>query len=104
MTDHWRGWPIYWDGECWRFSDNHTKTVDSYRPCGACGKIRTPAGHDGCLGTLPGVSNACCGHGSDREAYVQFDDGSEARGLEALRVFDQMVVPGTQGIAKAGGE
>jgi hypothetical protein len=34
------------------------------RPCGYCGKPNTPEGHDACLGTLPGVMNACCGHGA----------------------------------------
>ena len=41
--------------------------------CGHCGKKRTAHGHDGCVGTLKGVTNACCGHGEDRMAYVQFD-------------------------------
>lgn len=39
--------------------------------CGYCGLTNTPEGHDGCLGTLPGVRNACCGHGSPAEAYAQ---------------------------------
>lgn len=34
---------------------------------------RTIQGHDGCIGTLEGVMNACCGHGQDSCAYVQFD-------------------------------
>lgn len=41
--------------------------------CGHCGLKRTPEGHDGCIGTLEGVMNACCGHGEDKVAYVQFD-------------------------------
>lgn len=41
--------------------------------CGHCGIKRTSDGHDGCIGTLSGVMNACCGHGEDRMAYVQFD-------------------------------
>lgn len=45
--------------------------------CGHCGLSRTPEGHDGCIGTLPGVTNACCGHGGTAEgAYVQFSFGS----------------------------
>lgn len=103
-SNHLRGWPIYWDGKCWRYNDNHIKTVDSVRPCGACGKIRTPVGHDGCLGTLPGVSNACCGHGHEREAYIQFEDGTEARGVDALHVFDRLVVPGKQGLEAGGSD
>jgi len=29
----------------------------------------TPEGHDACLGKLPGVGAACCGHGVD-DAYA----------------------------------
>jgi len=41
--------------------------------CGHCGRDATPEGHDGCVGTLIGVMNACCGHGNPEAAYVQFD-------------------------------
>lgn len=40
--------------------------------CGNCGLHRTKQGHDGCIGELEGVMNACCGHGQDSVAYVQF--------------------------------
>lgn len=84
-VDHWRGHPIYWDGRYWRYQDTGdcVRAVD--RPCGVCGQERTLEGHDPCLGTLPGVVNACCGHGKEAEAYIQFDDGSEVRGLDAVR-------------------
>ena len=56
--------------------------------CGHCGKDRTPEGHDGCLGTLPGVMNACCGHGGNAEgAYIQYWDGSCLRDDAAMAVF-----------------
>jgi len=90
-SSHWRGHPIYWDGERWRYQDNHQPTVGNERNCGECGKARTPQGHDGCLGTLPGVRNACCGHGHQAEAYVQFASGRELRGQEALRFFNSLV-------------
>lgn len=63
------------------YLDGYEKPV-----CGACGLKRTPQGHDGCIGTLPEdkVMNACCGHGEDRTAYVQFWDGDIIRGNEAL--------------------
>lgn len=41
--------------------------------CGHCSKHRTLEGYDGCIGYLPNVRNACCGHGEDRSAYVQFN-------------------------------
>jgi hypothetical protein len=72
-----RGNPIIWrDGE-YVYEDTGERTVDGWetRPCGHCGKPFTAEGHDGCLGTLPFLMNACCGHGIRREAYVQFWGG-----------------------------
>ena len=41
--------------------------------CTNCRKGPTPEGHDGCLGTLPGlIMNACCGHGDNNVAYIQY--------------------------------
>jgi hypothetical protein len=52
--------------------------------CGHCKKGPTPEGHDGCLGTLPGpVMNACCGHGNDKQAYIQYWSGRNLRGNAA---------------------
>lgn len=56
--------------------------------CGYCGIKRTPEGHDGCIGTLEGVMNACCGHGEDKTAYVQFPSGECIRGREALKYIN----------------
>jgi len=52
--------------------------------CRKCGKLPTKEGHDACLGTLPNVMNACCGHGRDQWAYVQFWGGRIIQGLGAL--------------------
>lgn len=89
-SSHWRGWPIYWDGRYWRYKDTDdcVRAVD--RPCGLCGQDNTPEGHDPCLGTLPGVANACCGHGHGAEAYVQFDNGQDVRGFDALPVIERL--------------
>lgn len=46
--------------------------------CPKCKKKRTKAGHDPCLGELPGVANACCGHGM-QPGYIQFDNGTVIR-------------------------
>lgn len=64
--------------------------------CGYCGVSRTKEGHDGCLGTLENVMNACCGHGELGMAYVQFDHEDYANdpnkfrleGEAAKRYFD----------------
>ena len=57
--------------------------------CGFCGKPNTKEGHDACLGTLPDVMNACCGHGRNDEAYVQFWDKPTLRGEEAISFFNK---------------
>jgi hypothetical protein len=44
------------------------------RPCPKCGHYRTKDKHDPCIANLPGVRNACCGHGVE-ESYVQFENG-----------------------------
>lgn len=54
------------------------------RPCTECGAPRTPAGHDACIPDLPGVTAACCGHGSSEHAYVQTADGSLIKGRDAI--------------------
>jgi len=53
--------------------------------CGKCKKLPTKEGHDGCLGTLPGkIMNACCGHGNDEQAYIQYWDKKRIAGNEAI--------------------
>lgn len=73
------------------FADTMEPTVEAWegRPCGHCGLRKTPDGHDGCLGTLPGVVNACCGHGTTMDAYVQYADGADLRGAAALAWMDR---------------
>jgi hypothetical protein len=47
--------------------------------CIKCKKLPTKEGHDGCLGTLPDdtIMNACCGHGQDDMAYIQYAKDNE---------------------------
>ena len=88
-----RGHPIERDATTdnpWRYSDTLEPTVGSERPCGHCHKSAGPDGHDPCLGTLPGVSNACCGHGVEDEAYVSLEDGMRHAGREALQLMDRL--------------
>jgi len=92
--DHWRGHAIeakrVWaDSKAsiisiedeWFFVDTGDPVwASAERSCGKCGKQRTAAGHDDCLGTLSGVMNACCGHGDAALAYVQYREGLTFRG------------------------
>ncbi len=72
----------YEDG-VWIYLDG-TLVEGNPRPCPTCASMPTVEGHDGCLGTLPGVRFACCGHGDSDCAYVMFEDGHTIRGVDAL--------------------
>lgn len=88
MTDSkLRGHEILYKGKEWVYKDNNEPTVNNERSCGHCSKDNTQEGHDGCLGTLPNVMNACCGHGETKEAYVQFSKDNCIRGEGALLWF-----------------
>lgn len=60
-----------------------------YLKCKYCKKDPLVDGcevYDGCLGKLTGdIMNACCGHGDDDIAYIQYSDGSCVRGWEAVK-------------------
>lgn len=77
------------DGEFF-YCDTKAPTASTYqdRPCGHCGKHQTPEGHDGCLGTLKGIMNACCGHGQTSDTYVQFLDSTPVYGEDAKTILD----------------
>jgi hypothetical protein len=76
----------------WIYSDTKEPTIIegryNERPCGFCGLSNTKEGHDGCLGTLKGIMNACCGHGQTNEAYVQFLDKTCVHGEDAITILD----------------
>lgn len=66
----------------------HNQKLKPYEkaPCHNCSKFKTYEGHDGCLGTLDGLANACCGHGDVKLAYVQFLDGVVIQGELAVKI------------------
>ena len=84
-----RGHSIQYIGRRWIFTDDGEPVAATWRnrTCGYCGTTNTPEGHDGCLGTLDGVMNACCGHGNTPDAYVQFFDGRRIQGQAAENFF-----------------
>jgi hypothetical protein len=83
-TSYVHGHLIQRAGKCWTYRDNG-EPIDKRRPCARCGEATTKEGHDACLGTLPGIQSACCGHGELEAAYIQFADGSSIRGLAAVK-------------------
>jgi hypothetical protein len=85
QRSHWRGYPIVWDNKQWVFTDSN-KPIPGYggevRPCKECGKVFTEdLVADPCIGVLPGVDNACCGHGIRDKSYIRFTNGVTVRGF-----------------------
>lgn len=64
----------------WVYADNrepYPGDGGEIRPCKKCGSTESSnEGHvDECLGQLPGVTNACCGHGAAEGSYICFENG-----------------------------
>jgi hypothetical protein len=91
---HHRGLEIYFDeaSGLWRFESDDAPVRDHWRtrPCGKCGELLTKKRHDACIADLPGVNNACCGHGHDEDAYVDFEDGRYESGSTAALILKQL--------------
>lgn len=92
-----KGYPIVWDSveEGW-FSINTGVNFNDITKCFKCEcEISEYAdgdsnGIDPCLGKLEGVVSACCGHGFISEAYVVLEDGTELRGMEAIKMQKEL--------------
>ena len=79
----WRGHDIDYRGDGWHYSDTGQSVPDNPgRECGHCQLPNRDDDCDPCIGKLPGVANACCGHGSPAESYIQFDNGITVRGFK----------------------
>jgi len=48
---------------------------DPIRICKICNQKLDYSKPDPCLGYLPGVKFACCGHGESDEGYIKFENG-----------------------------
>lgn len=64
-----RGWPLVCVEGQWVYEDNG-QPINENRPCCRCGQPPTADGHDDCVGHIPGVTSACCGHGVEAEYSV----------------------------------
>ena len=92
-----RGHRIEWAGHKWVYTEwGDTPQYGKERPCTRCDNISD--GPDFCLGKLPGVRQACCGHGHPEDAYFIFHNGVEVRGADAIKLrecwIDHCVTPG----------
>jgi len=81
---YWNGHPILYINNVWVYADTKKSVEHSdERPCKKCNKLPVNE-HDACIANLPGVSNACCGHGT-QDGYVQFMNGEIIRGKFDVR-------------------
>lgn len=83
---YFRGHPTYWDEQLqgWRYTDTGEPIPGwggEIRPCAKCGAVFEMHEPDACLGQLPGVDNACCGHGVPDQAYIRFTSHVVVRGF-----------------------
>lgn len=83
---HFRGHPIVWVNDAWLYEDD-LKPIPGWggenKPCTKCGSSKwSGEGEvDECLGLLPGVDNACCGHGIPGSSWVRFTNGVVLKGF-----------------------
>jgi hypothetical protein len=86
ITGFLNGNPIEWTVNGWVYLDTR-QLAKTPNPCPKCGELPTKKGHDHCLANLPGVKNACCGHGVE-EGYIQFKNGITIRGFFKIGIIN----------------
>ena len=93
----WRGHPVKWDEKRkeWLFCDTGEPAHTGYgkRPCVKCGRVFHGSNHgdaDPCLGELPGVDNACCGHGNKDDSYIRFTNGVIVEGFTVAKESEKL--------------
>jgi len=67
------------DGVNWFYEDTGKPTCNE-RPCKHC-ESAIKDDIDTCIGKLPGVKFACCGHGNREGSYIMFENGVVIRGF-----------------------
>jgi len=65
------------------------------RTCQTCSQEIPTDGPDPCLGMLPGVWAACCGHG-DGEGYIAFEYGRTVRFWPTVVTRDEHCTPASR--------
>jgi len=77
LSINYHGWPAYYDkigeDDDIKYKDNNKSVYSESRPCKLC-KKKFKDDYDPCIGKLPGVEAACCGHGA-KEGYILFTNG-----------------------------
>ena len=78
-TGYKRNHPYFYDQEEIEYYLDTAEDTSEPRPCTMCGEMPTEEGYDACLGMLPGVDAAWCGHGVE-EGYIRFINGVIIKG------------------------
>lgn len=94
IRSHIRGHPIIFIDNKWVYEDTGTRSGFGHevRPCKKCGKTFEGSNigdADPCLGELPGVDNACCGHGVHSDAYIRFTNGVVIEGFNKIKYTEK---------------
>lgn len=71
-TSYSRGHKIIYQNNEWLYLDSK-QSITNERPCIKCGKMPTPEEYDACLGYIPNVIHACCGHGVE-DKYIIYKE------------------------------
>jgi len=65
-----RGHLIEYADSQWVYADDKSPILVE-RPCARCNKLPTEEGYDACLGYIPNVASACCGHGVENPILME---------------------------------
>lgn len=76
------GHPIIWKEKKWVYEDNEIPIEEENRSCAYCEKQIEE--YDPCLGKLPGVASACCGHGQPKRSHIMFENGVLIQGFNVI--------------------
>ena len=75
------GHEVYTSEDLLTHRNNRGQFINPYKlKCRKCGKVANKDGQDPCIANLPGVTDACCGHGR-HEGYIVFENGVKIIGF-----------------------
>ena len=67
---HLYGHEIFYKENTWFFKNGEKVDFNNPPPCAKCNKHPTKEGYDHCIGYIPNVSSACCGHGTHKAILI----------------------------------
>jgi hypothetical protein len=87
------GREIYYIGNEWCWAEDMTPIGMPWRVCPHCGKYPLEDHEDPpdpCMGWVPGIRYACCGHGNIEEAYVLLESDELYSGYDAILIIEHL--------------